>query len=527
MTVGASASLKCGVSRAFRPVSLIVVIAMIVTACSGPRSDDRTTAGIPPTGTVARPLATPATSPSASPRAQTSATAGPSPSPSQPTPTTPATPAPLERPAGQRVDLPDVDAHYNLDITTLDLTSGVVQVEQHVEVRSREQRPTALMFSIAAATFGYFSLDETRVDGAVVSPERRHDGFTLAVPLPDADHWTIEFAFHLNLKQVPQDWYGTGLDGTITRLGYWFPIISTDYPYPSTADPAYSRVASFDVWLPLPPDTPFVATGTEVARERMSDGRVLHHLKGERVRDFAIIVAPGFRLDTRMTRSNVSVELLSPASMASAKRTEALDAAVLTIDRLTDLIGPYPYPVFRMAHAGSSLPGGIEFPMLVMLNMDVGRLDRLVYHETAHQWFYGLIGTRPQQDPWIDEGGAQFLEGGIASGFSTSTAPPAGGYRFPLDSSDAELPTGAGIPGFEAIYLQGQAFYQTVLRTMGEEPFWDALRELYQSNRYEIVVPWELLSLWQKHSQVDLRPLYRQTFRYAWIDDLPPPGVEP
>jgi aminopeptidase N len=162
--------------------------------------------------------------------------------------------------------------------------------------------------------------------------------------------------------------------------------------------------------------------------------------------------------------------------------------------------------------------------MLVYVNLNLGSLDRLVSHETAHQWFYGLIGTRSQTDPWIDEGGAQFLEGGLASNFTEKPKPPAGGYPYRLDSSDPELPRGAGIPGYNSIYLQGQAFYQTVLETMGSDAFWAAMHELYGRFVYGIVTPWDLLSLWQAHSPTDLRPLFAQAFRYPWIDQLPPPG---
>ena len=36
-------------------------------------------------------------------------------------------------------------------------------------------------------------------------------------------------------------------------------------------------------------------------------------------------------------------------------------------------------------------------------------LEPTLIHEIAHQWFYGLVGNDQVQEPWIDEGLAQYL----------------------------------------------------------------------------------------------------------------------
>lgn len=427
------------------------------------------------------------------------------------------------RPSGQAIDLPNVDLHYYLDITSLNITTGTLGVNERVDVTSHQGMIPRLFFTVTTAKWGYFTLDRASVNGEAVTPASLNEGFTLAIEPPSGDHWTIEFVYRLALTQVPRDWYGSGLDGDIVRLGYWFPILSTDFPYPSTADPAYSRVANFDVSLPLLNQMPFVSTGIEVSHEPIDANHVRHHLHADNVRDFALVVAPGARIDELKTVDGVTIRLMSYAGSTSTSRTTQLDAAKKTIETLSRLVGPYPYPVFSMADAGPSLPGGIEFPMLVDLNPAVTPLDRLVYHETAHQWLYGIIGTRPQQDIWIDEGGAQFLEGFLDTGSALPDV-PAGGYPYPLDSSDSELPQGAGIPGYQSIYYQGQRFYAAVFSAMGSDAFWAAMHELYQQHQFGIVTPWDVLSSWQRHSRVDLRPLFHSTFRYDWIDQLLSPG---
>ncbi len=521
-------SMKVTSLAASRARILVVAVSVVVTvtSCSSlstARSTLAPTAIAPaPVATVpAERPATPAIIPSPTPVA--SPTPLPPTATAIPTPTPVATLTPETSPAGQAVDLPNVDTHYSLDITSLNLGGGTANVDERVDVVSHQGMIPRLYFTVTTAKWGYFTLDSARIDGTAVTPASLNGGFTMAIDPPTGDHWSIEFIYHLALTQVPRDWYGSGLDGNIVRLGYWFPMLSTDFPYPSTADPAYSRVASFDVSLPLPNHMPFVSTGVEVGQDVIDTDHLRVHLHADNVRDFAMVIAPGAHIDEVETTNGITIRLLSYADSTAASRTTQLAAAKKAIETLSRLIGPYPYPVFSMADAGPSLPGGIEFPMLIDLNPAITPLDRLVYHETAHQWLYGIIGTRPQQDIWIDEGGAQFLEGFLDTGSALPDA-PSGGYPYPLDSSDSELPQGPGIPGYQSIYYQGQRFYQAVLDTMGSDVFWAAMQQLYQQHKFGIVSPWDVLSTWQAHSPTDLRPLFRSTFRYVWIDRLPGPG---
>ena len=47
-------------------------------------------------------------------------------------------------------------------------------------------------------------------------------------------------------------------------------------------------------------------------------------------------------------------------------------------------------------------------------------------HETAHQWFYSLVGNDQARDPWIDEGLATWAEARVngAPPFPSATIPP-------------------------------------------------------------------------------------------------------
>jgi aminopeptidase N len=82
--------------------------------------------------------------------------------------------------------------------------------------------------------------------------------------------------------------------------------------------------------------------------------------------------------------------------------------------------GPYPYT--RLTFVAAPFASyGLEFSGIVLLasrlyELTAGEgglpnrvlLESTVAHETAHQWFYGLVGNDPQREPWLDEAPAQY-----------------------------------------------------------------------------------------------------------------------
>jgi aminopeptidase N len=243
-------------------------------------------------------------------------------------------------------------------------------------------------------------------------------------------------------------------------------------------------------------------------------------MHADNVRDFALAVSPSYTIDYGQSGSGVALELYT-SGVGEGTRQDILAWTADALDQLAELIGPYPYATFRIADAGPTMPGGIEFPGLIYINPAYGQLDRLIYHEVAHQWLYGIIGTRTLQDGWIDEGGAEFFERGLPTGCSEVPPLPAGGYALWLDASYEELPDDPERNWYFSIYEQGARFYAEVKATMGDDAFWAAFRDIYAEHAFGIVTAWDVLATWQLHSPTDLRPLYNAYFRYDWIDSLP------
>lgn len=132
-----------------RLIAALVALAL-VAACGragGESSPGDTTTPLVPTATVPATATAPSSS---APSATATVTV---PSPSTPAPTAILTPTPvpspsLTRPPDQQVELPDVDAHYDLEVTAFDPGTGHLEVVERVTLRSRSGPLPELHFTV-------------------------------------------------------------------------------------------------------------------------------------------------------------------------------------------------------------------------------------------------------------------------------------------------------------------------------------------------------------------------------------------
>jgi peptidase M1-like protein len=134
--------------------------------------------------------------------------------------------------------------------------------------------------------------------------------------------------------------------------------------------------------------------------------------RAARVHDFAWVASPNYvGVDT--TWSGISVRSLvfrgEDPEWAGLHRN-----AVAALRFMSARVGPYAWPWFVAAEAFQG-GGAMEYPGLVMIEPAersawLESLDLTTAHETAHSWFYGMLGSDERAFPWLDEGFTQFME---------------------------------------------------------------------------------------------------------------------
>ena len=74
------------------------------------------------------------------------------------------------------------------------------------------------------------------------------------------------------------------------------------------------------------------------------------------------------------------------------------------------MFGDYPYSIYNVVQADFCY-GGMEYPNLSIISNSIENYDEylnIIVHETAHQWWYNIVGNDEFNEPWLDEALTEF-----------------------------------------------------------------------------------------------------------------------
>ncbi len=245
----------------------------------------------------------------------------------------------------------------------------------------------------------HLSVGAVAVDGHR-RPAHLANPTTLVVPGQYAAGATVTAALPFRLKLAGPAHDRISQSGDAIRLGSFYPILpwqpgvgwALDPPSAVPSETSTSPVADYRVTVHTPAGLQAVASGTEITAGRW---------RADAVRDFAVAVGH-MQFVRRVAHAPGPVNVtIAVAQGVPVDPQAAADEAVLSIEHLAGLYGPYPWPSFTFAYGPALESEGIEYPTLVFEGPDQERL--ITAHEAAHQWFYSLVGNDQARDPWLDE----------------------------------------------------------------------------------------------------------------------------
>ena len=307
--------------------------------------------------------------------------------------------------------------YYNAEETTLGqlcfhLYGNAYREDAKYQPVSASAEPNA--FPTGKDVYGKTEVSAVTAAGEAAQFEiAGEDQNVLIVPLAEelypAERVEIGIDFVLTLSHI-QHRLGYG-DDTI-NLGNWYPVAChygregflTD-PYYSNGDPFCSDVADYFVTFTAPKAL-VCAFGGDVV-EKSGDTIVTYKVEAKNVRDFAAVLSTKF-------------EVLSDYAGGNATRVDYyyyddpdaaahLKLAIDCIETFGDLFGKYPYATYTVVK-NDFCHGGMEYPRLVYISdrLTGDDYDETIVHETAHQWWYGLVGNDEVREAFLDEGLADY-----------------------------------------------------------------------------------------------------------------------
>jgi hypothetical protein len=222
--------------------------------------------------------------------------------------------------------------------------------------------------------------------------------------------------------------------------------------------------------------------------------------EAEHVQDFPIVASPAFKVRQRRVGDWTVRAFVRDGFPTSTVLDQAADA----LRRMSALAGAYGYPTLTIAQTAGGY--GLEGPGMIWIPTGFrGQTLRWnVYHEIAHQWFYGVVGSDHARDPFADEAVATHL-GQVVSGIWRTTSC----RERRLDLSIYRYSASCY---FGQIYVQGAELLQKVRKTMGSGSFWRAMRAYVADHRFAIGSTAALLATLQDHSNVNLKSILARRF---------------
>jgi hypothetical protein len=276
--------------------------------------------------------------------------------------------------------------------------------------------------------------------------------------------------------------------GRSVRLGSFFPLLAWDgddwgLDRPTglpSAEAWTTPTADFDVRVTHSTRMRVLASGQQVGPGEW---------RAQAVRDFTLalgrfVIVKGIAHVPAPVRVVVGVEA---APFARPARV-FLRRAIVSLERYSALYGPFPWRTYSVAAMAdlTGLTGGLEYPTLVYQPSS----SENVPHETAHQWFYSLVGNNQAHDPWLDEGLATWAEAAVngAPPFPDAAIPPEVTNRIgePMSFWDQFDPRRY----FLGAYLQT---YRALLSLGPRSQVDCALRRYVLDNAYGVAQPRDLL----------------------------------
>lgn len=231
----------------------------------------------------------------------------------------------------------------------------------------------------------------------------------LSVPVPggwqEGENVAITLSYVL---QMPEMAYRFGVWEGSWALGNAFvtPAIWEDGKwrsdaYPPVGDPFVSDCMNYTVNVVTPEG--YLCAGSGEPAVSTANGLSSWQFHSLAVRDFALVITNRY---ARAEASHSGVRIAAYAD-STARAKEMAGYAKKALACYEELYGSYPYPSYTLAQV--SFPdGGMEYPMLSMISTKAieegGReLEYLIAHETAHQWWYAVVGSDGWRQPWQDE----------------------------------------------------------------------------------------------------------------------------
>jgi aminopeptidase N len=194
-----------------------------------------------------------------------------------------------------------------------------------------------------------------------------------------------------------------------------------------------------------------------------------------------------------------------------------------------------PYPHLSLSVVEADFLDGMEYDGLYFLShgfydlydgTPMGYLTFIAAHETAHQWWYGIVGNDQALEPWLDEAMCTYMEHvfyeNVYAEYLTDSYQSLVDWwwYYRVNFYEPTGPVDATIYDFNtfysyrnSVYLNGAKFINDLRSLMGDQAFFAFLRDYARQYQYKLATSEDLFTLLREHTSKDLDGLLAEYFQ--------------
>lgn len=462
-------------------------------------------------------------------------------------------------PTATPVKPPEVDGSPRyLLVTELDYPSHMVFVQETITYTNQSEAVfDSLPFIIEPNRYqGTFILKSIKIDGnSVELPPLESNQMQLPLPssLPPGKRILISLEYQLNLpKPVPNPSIRPvpfGWTERQTNLVDWYPFIPPyieekgwlSHPPGYFGEHLAYEASDFEVILtlkgyssaqttaqtPAEGETPAGQLTVAASAPAQDLGNGSYRFALHKARSFALSISHAVVVKTRQVGEITIYGYAFPVHATAGDA--ALDTTAQSLELYQSLFGSYPHRSLSVVEA--DFLDGMEYDGLYFLsngfyNLYQGTpaeyLIAIAAHETAHQWWYGIVGNDQAIDPWLDEALCTYSE----KLYYENIAPQAQSWwwTYRIDFYQPQGAINGSIYSYtyapnayetyrNAVYLNGAKFLEDLRKTMGDDDFFALLKRYVESYRGQIASSADFLALLENSTAVNIQPVLQSYFQ--------------
>jgi aminopeptidase N len=287
-------------------------------------------------------------------------------------------------------------------------------------------------------------------------------------------------------------------------------------------------VADFDVHLTLVESVSDLLVAASAPAEQ--DGLEYRYHLGP-ARTFAFSVSTEYLLQTTIV-GDVTVNSYSfPYDQKAGEQVLHDTAAALEL--YNRILMPYQHSSLTVVEA--DFLDGMEYDGLYFLSRGFynlydgtpqGYLTFIAAHETAHQWWYGLVGNDQALEPWLDEAMCTYMEHvfyeNVYTDYQTSTGESIVDWwwYYRVNFYDPSGKVNSAIYDFnlfrpyrDAVYLNGAKFFQDLRTLVGDEAFFAFLKDYANREANHIASADDFFVILRNYTTKDMSGLLATYFK--------------